>query len=112
MTLKPDFQNSLQSFVYSNLPMLMNPTNARNVVVTNVIISTPATNTPPVLFISPEVLQALQSYTLNNFPDIGLPNDIQEVAKNFFANLPPLTLITPTVATATTTTTVTTTPTP
>ena len=101
----------------------MNPANAINVVVTNTIIptipTTPTTNTTPVVFITPEVLQALQSYTLDNFPTIGLPKDIQEIAKNFLANLPPLTLITPTTAvpvtaavpvTTTVTTPVTTTP--
>lgn len=126
MALKPDFHETLLSFVYSNLPILMNPFNAHNVVVTNTIIptiptapttpisptpipiipttitsTTPTTNTSPVLFITPEVLQALQSYSLNNFPDIGLPNDIQEVAKNFLATLPPLILLTPTTAATT-----------
>lgn len=113
MALKPDFHETLQAFVYSNLPILMNPFNAHNVVVTNTIIPTiptapttpisptPTTNTSPVIFITPEVLQALQSYSLNNFPDIGLPNDIQEVAKNFLATLPPLILLTPTTAATT-----------
>jgi hypothetical protein len=66
--------------------------------------------------ITPSVLQAIQSYVVNNFPDIGLPQDIQQVAKNFLSNLPPLVSITPTtsstatpVATITTTTTTTTT---
>lgn len=142
MALKPDFQNALQYYVYTNLPVLMNPFNARNVVVTNAIIPTPPTTpttpitstliaavpttlitntsitsstststTPiisstsisPVITITPEVLQALQAYTLNNFPDIGLPTDIQGIAKNFFANIPPLILVTPTTAVPVTT---------
>jgi len=48
--------------------------------------------------ITPNVLQAIQAYVLNNFPDIGLPQDIQEVAKKFLSNLPPLVLITPTTS--------------
>lgn len=134
VVLKPDFQNTLRYFVYTNLPLLMNPDNARNIIVTNAIIpttpttpttpitpissapistivsvssttdttttvTTSTTSTAPVLTITPEVLQALQSYTLNNFPDIGLPTDIQEITKIFLANIPPLVLITPTTAT-------------
>ena len=129
MALKPDFQDALQIFIYSNLPILMNPANAMNVVVSNEInpitpttpitptiantptaitpttaiatapISTnPAIGTAPILTISPQLLSALQSYAINNFPDIGIPRDIQQVAKNFIANLPPLLSITPNIA--------------
>jgi hypothetical protein len=60
--------------------------------------------------ITPTVLQAIQSYVVNNFPDIGMPQDIQQIAKNFLSNLPPLISITPTTSsTATPATTVTTT---
>ncbi|SFL35596.1 hypothetical protein [Pelosinus propionicus] len=102
MVLKSDFQDTLEFFIFSNLPILMNPGNAINVVVSNEIISTipttpltptsavPTVSTAPVLVITPETLQALQSYTINNFPDIGLPQDIAEIAKDFIANLPPL----------------------
>jgi hypothetical protein len=48
--------------------------------------------------ITPTVLQAIQSYVINNFPDIGLPQDIQQIAKNFLSNLPPLVSITPTTS--------------
>ena len=51
--------------------------------------TTAINNTTPVLMITPTILQAIQSYVLNNFPDIGLPQDIQQIAKNFLANLPP-----------------------
>lgn len=86
----------------------MNPSNAMNVVVTNDILPTapttpttpipaaPTIDTAPVIIISPEILKALQSYVVNNFPDIGLSQDIQQVAKEFFANLPPLIPISPT----------------
>lgn len=105
----------------------MNPANARNVVVSNRIIPTTpsiattatATTTPPaatvsvptpsisaaqtinaapVLNIPPEIAEAIQSYVLNNFANIGLPQDIQQIAKNFFTNLPPLTPIAPNTA--------------
>ena len=116
MALKADFQDALQTFIYSNLPILMNPANARNVVVSNRIIpTTPSTSTPgttitvstpsisaaqainagPVLNIPPEIAEAIQYYVLNNFPNIGLPQDIQQIVKNFFANLPPLIPIAP-----------------
>ncbi len=110
LALKSDFQDTLEFFIFSNLPVLMNSANAMNVVVSNEIIptaptppltsisSTPTTATAPVLVITPETLKALQSYTINNFPDIGLPQDIAQIAKDFIANLPPLIPITPTTA--------------
>lgn len=109
MALKVDFQNTLEIFVFSNLPVLMNITNAMHVVVSNTITPTTPTNptipvstpintttiTPiPTLVITPDVLKAIQAYTLNNFPDIGLPQDIQEIAKEFLANLPPIVPVT------------------
>lgn len=110
MDLKPDLQDALQTFIYSNLPVFMNPGNAVNIVVSNVvnpIVATPnasvatTISTAPVLVISPELLEALQSYVINNFPDIGIPQDIQQIAKNFLANLPQLKLITPNIAVTT-----------
>ena len=119
MPVSPDFQDVLTTFIYDNLPVLMNPTNALQVVVTNA--TTPAlptfppqpltpinpvtpltqptvasglaadTSTMPVIVISPDILQAIQAAALNNFTDLGLPADIEEIAKAFFANLPPLT---------------------
>ena len=59
-------------------------------------------NTSPVIVITPTVLQAIQSYVINNFPDIGLPQDIQQIAKNFLSNLPPLISITPTTSSTST----------
>jgi len=112
LVLKADFQTTLQVFIFSNLPMLMNSANATNVVVTTDIVPTTpiSTDTTPVIIIPPDVLQALQSYTLNNFPNIGLPQDIQQLAQQFISNLPPLIPITPTTSsTATPATTVTTT---
>jgi len=104
LALKPDIQNALQSFIFANLPILMNPSNALNVVISNDIFPTtptvpisptPTIATAPVILLSPEIVKALQSYVVNNFPDIGLPQDIQQVAKEFFANLPPLIPIAP-----------------
>jgi len=100
MVLQADFQNILQYFVYSNLPILMNPSNANYLIVTNTI--TPTADTTPVIVVTPDVLEAIKSYTINNFPDIGLPKDIQEIANNFFANLSPLISLTPTTAVAST----------
>jgi len=103
MVLQADFQNILQYFVYSNLPILMNPSNANHLIVTNTIIPTsPTADTTPVIVVTPDVLEAIKSYTINNFPDIGLPKDIQEIANNFFANLSPLISLTPTTAVAST----------
>jgi hypothetical protein len=116
LVLKSDFQDTLEFFIFSNLPVLMNSANAMNVVVSNEIIPTtptapltpisptPTTVTAPLLVITPETLKALQSYTINNFPDIGLPQDIAQIAKDFIANLPPLIPITPTTAVPITTT--------
>lgn len=140
MALKPDFQNALQTFIFLNLPVLMNPANAMNLVVSTTIIPTVPTipitpitpmnptipigtvvPTAPVLsatltldadtdtvtvtaqpiFITPEVLEALKSYVVNNFPDLGLPQDIQQVAKEFFANIPPVVPIAPPTAVVT-----------
>lgn len=119
MALKVDFQNTLETFVFSNLPVLMNITNAMHVVVSDTITPTTPTNptipvctpinttiTPiPTLVITPDVLKAIQAYTLNNFPDIGLPQDIQEIAKEFLANLPPIVPVTQNTATTLTTAT-------
>ncbi|AIF53430.1 hypothetical protein [Pelosinus sp. UFO1] len=113
MALKVDFQNTLETFVFSNLPVLMNITNAMHVVVSDTITPTTPTNptipvstpidttiTPiPTIVITPDVLKAIQAYTLNNFPDIGLPQDIQEIAKEFLANLPPIVPVTQNTAT-------------
>ena len=107
MALRSDFQVTLQSFIYTNLPVLMNPSNAINVVIANQVITTtptvaisvaPTINAIPVIIFPPQIVDALQTYVLDNFPDIGLPQDIQQVAKNFFANLPPLIPIAPDVA--------------
>ncbi len=107
MALRSDFQVILQSFIYTNLPVLMNPSNAINVVIANQVITTNPTvaisvattiNAAPVIIFPPQIVDALQTYVLDNFPDIGLPQDIQQVAKNFFANLPPLIPIAPDVA--------------
>ena len=72
------------------------------------ISATPTIGIAPVLFFPPEIVEALQSYVLNNFPDIGLPQDIQQVTKNFFANLPPLIPIAPNIAVPITVTPITT----
>jgi hypothetical protein len=91
MPLRPDFQSILAIFVYNNLPVLMNPENAFQVVITNNV--TPITSTKsgvPILSIDPSLLQALQAASLDNFMSLGLPPDIAEIARQFFANLPPL----------------------
>ncbi|WP_425059147.1 hypothetical protein SCACP_38130 [Sporomusa carbonis] len=85
--LYSDWQDILITFIYTNLPVLMNPANAANVVITST--PEPTTSESNTLFISPGVLPALQTYVFNNFPELGLPSDIEEVAKDFFANLSP-----------------------
>jgi len=63
---------------------------------------------------TPDVIVALQSAVFNNFTDLGLQSDIQELASVFFANLPavppavtPITPNTPTTPTTLTLPTVT-----
>ena len=68
--LKTDFQDILVAFIYANLPALTNP------------VDPGALDT---LVIPPEVQIALQVYVFNNFPNLGLPSDIQQIAKDFFA---------------------------
>ncbi len=121
MPVKPDFHDILVVFVYNNLPILMNPANATNVVVSNSIVpttpTTPTTQTPtttlasttPVITIDPSLLQSLQAAALNNFTNLGLPLDIQQIAQNFFSNLPPSILSSTATTTAVTTTATTTT---
>jgi len=79
----------------------MNPGNAANVVVSNDIIPTtpisPVSTVDTLLIISPDLLKALQAYTVNNFPNIGLPQDIEQIAKDFIANLPPVIPVAPTI---------------
>jgi len=109
--LSSDFQNILEVFIFTNLPVLTNPNAAKSVLFTNNIVPTtptspivpttpitPAspvtpttpTSTPTVLFIPPEVALALQTAVLTNFNDLRLPRDIQNIAQAFFANLPPI----------------------
>lgn len=88
MVLRRDFQDILSVFIYTNLPVLMNPGNALRVVVSSSAL--PSTEPNPVLIIPPNVLEALQAASLDNFTSLGLPPDIGQIAKNFFANLPPL----------------------
>lgn len=109
----------------------MNPMNAMNLVVSTTITpttpivpttpTTPVSSTPPTtpnlsttttpesaaapqIFITPDVLQALQAYVVNNFPDLGLPQDIQQVTKQFFVNIPPVVPVASPVTTITPTT--------
>lgn len=114
MPVAPDFHDILVVFVYNNLPILMNPANATNVVVSNSIVptapttptsTTAPTSTTPVITIDPSLLQSLQAAALNNFTNLGLPLDIQQIAQNFFSNLPPSILSSTATTTATTTTT-------
>ena len=95
MPIKPDFYNILTVFVYNNLPLLMNPTNVFLVTTTpatpsSIVDNTTLTSlaTSNVITIDPNILQALQTAANNNFNSLGLPPDIQQIAANFFANLP------------------------
>lgn len=79
--LKPDFQDVLVTFVYTNLPALMNPTSTV-VIVEQPTVTAPSTDT---IQFTPEVLAALKTYVLNNFDALALPADIQEIVRQFFA---------------------------
>ncbi|CVK19251.1 hypothetical protein [Sporomusa sphaeroides] len=78
--LQPDFQDVLETFVFTNLPALMNP--AATVVVT----TTPETTAPStdIIVISPELLTTLRTYVFNNFSEFNLAPDIQDIVRQFF----------------------------
>ncbi|WP_373325550.1 hypothetical protein [Sporomusa paucivorans] len=78
--LQTDFQDVLETFVFTNLPALMNP--AATVVVT----TTPETTAPStdIIVISPELLTALRTYVFNNFSEFNLAPDIQDIVRQFF----------------------------
>jgi hypothetical protein len=99
LPISSDFEDILTVFVYTNLPVLMNPANAMNVVVvsdtttptatiTSITPNVPVTTTAPTIVIAPELITALQAGVINNFTDLGLPPDIQEITQQFFALLP------------------------
>lgn len=79
--IRPDFQDILETFIFSNLPALMNP--ATTVIVTN----TPSITTADTdsIVISPELLTALRTYVFNNFSEFNLAPDIQDIVRQFFA---------------------------
>ena len=95
MPLSPDFHDILEIFVYTNLPILINPLTAVATFTTTVgapAVATRAitTSTPtiPAKIFTPDVLVALQTSALDNFTALGLQPDLDEIAKVFFANLP------------------------
>jgi len=104
LPLGSDFQNILEVFIFTNLPLLTNPNVVQTAVISNAIVPTaptvPLAPTTPeastaaptttTLVITPEVLLALQAASLNNFKDLGLRQDLTDIAQVFFANLPPV----------------------
>ena len=80
--IESDFQDILVTFIYTNLPALMNPTNTVVVVSTS---SDTITASESTIVITPEILLALKTYVFNNFPDLNLAPDLQEIVKQFFA---------------------------
>jgi hypothetical protein len=50
-----------------------------------------------VIFITPEIINALQTAALDNFNELGLRPDLQQIAQVLFSNLPfiPRTAMTP-----------------
>lgn len=80
--LAPDLQDILKDFVYTNLPALMNPMSSI-VIVTNAPVTVkPSTD---VIVVTPEILSLLQTCVLDNFQNVNLPADIQDIARQFFA---------------------------
>ena len=59
----------------------MNP-DSRIVVSSTSLPNVPNTNT---IVVTPEILIGLQAYVLNNFDNLRLPSDIQDVVKIFFS---------------------------
>lgn len=80
--LQSDLQDVLLTFVYTNLAAMMNPASSVVVTTTNITNITSSNGT---IVITPEVLMALKPYVLNNFSDLGLPQDIQDIVRQFFA---------------------------
>ncbi|HWR08380.1 hypothetical protein [Sporomusa sp.] len=84
--IQSDWQDILVNFVYTNLPALMNPASNITIVSTTSLPILPDANT---IVITPEILLGLQAYVLNNFDDLRLPSDIQDIVREFFSvNLP------------------------
>ena len=79
--IQSDWQDILTNFIYTNLPALMNP-DSRIIVSSTSLPNVPNTNT---IVVTPEILIGLQAYVLNNFDNLRLPSDIQDVVKNFFS---------------------------
>jgi hypothetical protein len=53
-----------------------------------VSVTASATATAPTtdtIVVTPETLQALKVYVVNNFSNLNLPADIQEIVRQFFA---------------------------
>lgn len=135
MPLNADFHDILEIFIYTNLPLLMNPlaaaanfTTTSSVAATNLTTALSSTSTvsgtvassspvrtptgarpvttgtvvtaviPPAIStaspaipskaLPPSVIVSLQSSVLDNFNELGLNADIEELARVFFANLP------------------------
>lgn len=80
--IKSDFQDVLVTFIYDNLPALLNPTSTVIVVTTTPVTTTPAVSN---IVITPEVLLALKTYVFNNFSDLNLPPDLEAIVRQFFA---------------------------
>ena len=79
--IQSDWQDILTNFIYTNLPALMNP-DSRIIVSSTSLPNVPNTNT---IVVTPEILIGLQAYVLNNFDNLRLPSDIQDVVRNFFS---------------------------
>lgn len=79
--IQSDWQDILTNFIYTNLPALMNP-DSRIIVSSTSLPNVPNTNT---IVVTPEILAGLQAYVLNNFDNLRLPSDIQDVVRNFFS---------------------------
>lgn len=80
--IQTDWQDILTNFVYTNLPALMNPASRVTIVSSTSLPAVPDTGT---IVITPEILAGLQAYVLNNFDNLQLPSDIQDIVRNFFS---------------------------
>ncbi|QDR82889.1 hypothetical protein [Sporomusa termitida] len=80
--IQSDWQDILTNFVYTNLPALMNPASRITIVSSTSSPTIPDTST---IVVTPEVLAGLQAYVLNNFDNLQLPSDIQDIVRNFFS---------------------------
>jgi hypothetical protein len=117
LALTSDFKNVLNVFVFTNLNAIMNPVAAAGIFATASSVTETAVTAPAGSVIgtvgtnainrsiavsaamqteifTPALLNALQSAVLNEYRELGVSKDVQDVAQVFFSVFPAATPIT------------------